>query len=123
MKILIVDDETSMLFAACEYLTGNGFEVECAQELEEAQALLSNFAFDAVITDIRLTSLQGAEGLQVLDFIRHRGLSLPVVVLTAHATIEQEQEARRLGAEAIFYKPIPLPDLAAAIRAVVPERS
>ena len=62
-RVLIVDDETSLLFAARQYLTDTGFEVECAREAEEAQALLANFEFDVVITDIRLTELQGAEGL------------------------------------------------------------
>ena len=114
-RVLIVDDETSLLFAASQYLSDQGFEVECAQELEEAQALLSNLPFDVVITDIRLTSLQGADGLHILDFIRHRHLGVPVVVLTAHATTEVEHEARRLGAQSIFYKPVPLPKLAAEI--------
>jgi DNA-binding NtrC family response regulator len=114
-KILFVDDETTLLFAAQQYLTGVGFEVECASELEEAQALLSSVSFDVVITDIRLTPLQGAEGLHVLDFIRDRGISTLVIVLTAHATTDIECEARRLGAEVIFYKPMPLPELAAAI--------
>jgi DNA-binding NtrC family response regulator len=114
-RVLIVDDETSLLFAARQYLTDKGFDVECAQELEEAQALLANFSFDVVITDIRLTALQGADGLHVLDFIRHRRLGVPVVVLTAHASAAVEHEARRLGAESIFYKPVPLPQLAEEI--------
>src|SRR5258708_12363926 len=49
-RVLLVDDEPSILFAAQRYLTANGFEVQCAQELEEAQALLSNDAFDIVVT-------------------------------------------------------------------------
>ena len=114
-RVLIVDDETSLLFAARQYLTDIGFEVECAQEWEEAQALLAHVAFDVVITDIRLTRLQAAEGLHVIDFIRHRRLGVPVIVLTAHATANIENEARRLGADAIFYKPIPLPKLVAEI--------
>ena len=114
-RVLIVDDETSLLFAAREYLTERGFDVECAQELEEAQALLANQRFDVVVTDIRLTQLQGAEGLHVLDFVRHRRLPTPVLVLTAYATTDVAREARRLGAESIICKPIPLPELAAEI--------
>jgi len=114
-RVLIVDDETSLLFAARQYLTDIGFEVDCAQEWEEAQALLANVSFDVVITDIRLTPLQAAEGLRVIDFIRHRRPGVPVIVLTAHATADVEREARRLGADAIFHKPIPLPKLAAEI--------
>jgi DNA-binding NtrC family response regulator len=121
-RVLFVDDEKSLLFAAREYLTQQGFEVECAQEWEEAQALLANATFDVVITDIRLTNLQGAEGLHVLDFIRHQRLGVPVVVLTAHASPAVEDEARRLGAQAIFCKPVPLPRLAAEITRLMEAR-
>jgi DNA-binding NtrC family response regulator len=114
-RILFVDDEETLLFAAHQYLTDVGFEVECASELAEAQALLSNLTYDVVITDIRLTRLQGAEGLFVVDFIRVLGLAVRIIVLTAHATADIEREAYRLGVDAIFYKPMPLPKLADAI--------
>ena len=122
-RILLVDDEATLLFAVGQYLNDAGLEVDCATEKEEAEALFSNISFDVVITDIRLTSLQGAEGLRVLDFIRHRNASTPVIVLTAHASPEVEREARRLGAAAIFYKPVALPTLEAEIRRLCQERS
>ena len=114
-RILFVDDEPSLLYAVQQFLTDAGFDVDCALELEEAQALLSNIAFDVIVTDIRLTPLQGAEGLHVLGFARQRGLKTRLVVLTAYATQDVEGEARRLGVDAFLNKPLPLPRLAAVL--------
>lgn len=120
-RILLVDDEIPLLFAVKHYLREKGLEIECAQELEEAQALLSNFEFDIVVTDIRLGALQGAEGLYVIEFLRQRHRSTPVIVLTAHGSGAVAQEARRLGAAAVLYKPVALADLAATIDSLCSE--
>lgn len=111
-KVLIVDDEQPILFAMQHFLTSKGFEVLCASELEVAQALLSNDDFDIVITDLRLSSLQGAEGLMVIESVRSLASESRVVVLTAHATPEVEAEARRLGVDLFLRKPASLHDLA-----------
>ena len=53
-RILVVDDEATILFAMKEYLSGGGFTVDCAAEREEAQALIANVSYCAVIADLRL---------------------------------------------------------------------
>ncbi len=111
-RVLLVDDEPSILFATQHYLTANGFEVKCAQELEEAQALLSNDVFDIVVTDLRLTPIQCAEGLLVVETVRSRALASRVIVLTGHATAEVEAAAYELGVDLFLRKPTPLPELA-----------
>ena len=118
MRILIIDDEASLLFAMHDYLTRDGFEVECALELEEAEALLDNLSFDAVITDVRLTPMRDTHGLRVPALVRQRGLTIPVIVVTAHATPEIVDEARRRGAELVLSKPASLPALAASLRSL-----
>ena len=121
MRVLIIDDEKSLLFAMHDYLTRDGFDVICAVELEEAQALLSNLTFDAIITDIRLSAMRPADGLNVLWFLRQRGITTPVVVVSAHATGEIVEEAQRLGAELIVRKPASLPALAESLRTLMKE--
>jgi DNA-binding NtrC family response regulator len=111
-RVLLVDDERSILFAAQRYLTANGFEVQCARELEEAQALLANDVFDIVITDLRLTPVQCAEGLLVIETVRSRALASRVIVLTGHATPAVEAAAHELGVDLFLRKPTSLPDLA-----------
>jgi DNA-binding response OmpR family regulator len=110
-RILLVDDELPILFAMHHFLTAKGFEVTCASELEEAQALLANDDFDIVVTDLRLSSLQGAEGLTVIESVKAAASDSRVIVLTAHATAEVEAEARRLGVNLFLRKPASLPEL------------
>jgi DNA-binding response OmpR family regulator len=115
-KVLLVDDEPPTLFAMHCYLTAKGFDVQCARELEEAQALLANDLFDIVITDLRLTPIQGAEGLLVIELVRSRGMDAHVIVLTAYATPEVEAAARRLGVDLFLRKPASLPALEGQMR-------
>jgi DNA-binding NtrC family response regulator len=114
-RVLIVDDEQTVLYAMQHFLTTKGFDVLCAIELEEAQALLTNHEFDIVITDLRLSSLQGAEGLMVIKSVRSLASEPRLIVLTAHATLEVEAEARRLGVQLFLRKPASLVDLASTM--------
>ena len=110
-RVLIVDDEQTVLDAAAEYLGAYGFVVDTARELEEAEALLSAFGYSLVIADVRLTGVQGREGLELLRFVRQHCPDARVIVMTAHASADLEREARRRGAEAFLEKPLPLSDL------------
>jgi DNA-binding NtrC family response regulator len=118
MRLLIIDDEPSLLFAMNDYLTREGFEVDCALELEEAQALLSNLSFEVVLTDVRLSAMRQADGLLVVPFLRQRGVMTPVVVMTGHATPDIVAEAERLGAALVLRKPVSLPALATTLRSL-----
>ena len=120
-RVLIVDDEQPILFAMQHFLTTKGFEVSCASEMEEAQALLSNDDFDIVITDLRLSSLQGAEGLKVIETVRSLASDSHVIVLTAHATPEVEAEARKMGIDHFLRKPASLHELAAKMNELMVE--
>src|ERR1700682_1792170 len=108
MRLLVVDDEPTVLFAISAYLGGTRWIVDCASELEEAQALLANVEYDMVITDVRLSDVQRAEGLHVITFIRDRGIDVPLIVLTAYETEEIRREVERLGVSALLCKPQPL---------------
>ena len=98
-----------------QYFETRGYELALASELEQAEALLSNDAFDAVITDVRLTNLQQAEGLLLLGFIRERAVNTRVLVMTAYEGIDVREEAFRLGAEHFFVKPVSLEHMAAVL--------
>ena len=114
-RILIVDDEIALLSAMSDYLTGRGYDCECASEVAEAMALLAHLQFDVVVTDIYLSSVPQADGFAVVSFIRERALSSRVIVLTAHDTPQIMQESERLAADLFLRKPVPLHRLAAAL--------
>jgi DNA-binding NtrC family response regulator len=110
-RILIVDDEQPVREAVGEYLAAHGFEVDTAEELEEAEALLATTAFSLMIADVRLSGAHGREGLELIRFARQRSPEIAVIVMTAHAAGDLEREARRRGAHAFVEKPLPLSDL------------
>jgi CheY-like chemotaxis protein len=111
-RILLVDDEEAILIPMARYFKTLRCSVEMAQEAEEAIALVRHRGYDLVILDLRLTRFGNAEGLDVLREIRERGHSTSVIVLSAYISPDVEEEARRLGADAVLRKPQILPILA-----------
>ena len=110
-RVLIVDDEETILRALSQHFTRRGFVVECAQEREEAEALLSHGTFDLLFADVRLTGFSSVEGLELVGFARHRFPDIRVVLLTGFGSPEVEATARRLGADAYLTKPVRLAEL------------
>lgn len=72
-RLLVVDDGPSICFAMSEYFMTQGYEVDCARKVEEAEGLLSsNVCYSAVIADLRLTGIYNMDGLDVVKFTRER---------------------------------------------------
>jgi DNA-binding response OmpR family regulator len=112
-RILVVDDEPPILFALRDYFQAAGYQVDCAAELEEAQALIAEEAsYDLVIADLRLDAFSGTAGLELIGNVRDRSAASRILLLTAYGSPEIEAEALRRGADAFLHKPIPLPKLA-----------
>ena len=118
-RLLVVDDEAAIRFALSEYFTAQGWTVDSAAEKEEAEALLACTEYAVVIADLRLTGIYGVEGLDIIRWSRHLRSETRVVLLTGNGTAEIESEARRRGADAVLYKPVPLPDLEAVVASLV----
>ena len=117
--MLLVEDEPVLLAALKKYFTREGFGVDCARELEEAEALIATGYYAVVIADLRLSGPDADEGLAILRFVRHRAPSTRVIILTAHTTPGMQRSARDLGAEAFLPKPTPLAAIAAVINRVM----
>lgn len=114
-RLLIVDDEEPILFALSDYFTGAGYRVDCARELEEAQALVAHVPYDLLVADLRLTGTHGAEGLELVTFLRRTCAATRVILLTAYGSSALERTARARGADSFVNKPIALRDLALEI--------
>jgi ActR/RegA family two-component response regulator len=111
LRLLLVDDDDAIAFAMRRYFTLRGFVVDCAAELEEAQALLSNFHYTAVFADLRLTGVHGVEGLDLIGHVRQVSPMTRTLLLTAYSSPELAEEAAKRGASAVVRKPTALPDL------------
>lgn len=113
-KILIVDDEQSILLSLAYVLKVEGVEVLACNEIEQAEEALANSHFDLVIADIRMSGLNGIEGLELLSYIKQH-FTTEVIIMTGFGTPEIEAEAYKRGACHYFRKPIEIPVLLAEV--------
>jgi CheY-like chemotaxis protein len=121
--LLVVDDETHIARAMAQYFRTLGYSVDVAREREEAEALIANGTYSAILLDLRMNAAHGAaDGLEMVAFARERCASARIVVLTAYGSPAAEAEARERGADAFLHKPQPLPDLAQLLAALLGER-
>jgi two-component system OmpR family response regulator len=118
-RLLLVDDEETILFALSQYFRGLSYRVDCAREREEAQALLSCVSYGCLVTDVRLSQAHGREGLELASFVYRSCASTRVVILTAYAGPDVEALSYVKGVDAILAKPIALETLADQIRRLV----
>ncbi|HEY6873498.1 MAG TPA: response regulator [Geobacteraceae bacterium] len=104
-KILIVDDEQSILLSLSHALKTPGVEVITCDEIEHAEEALGNTEFDLVIADIRMSGVNGIEGLELLSYIKQR-YATEVIIMTGYGNERIEAEAYRNGALHYFMKPV-----------------
>jgi two-component system response regulator HydG len=100
--VLVVDDEPLLLRALARILSPDGHRIVLAETPGEAQGALGDPALDVVLLDLRL---RGADGLDLLDWIKRERPELEVVVMTGHATIESAVGCMRQGAFDYLAKP------------------
>jgi len=107
-KILVVDDEPSILRLLEEALTQWGYQVKSAASGDEALAAIRGDLFDAVLTDIRMPEMSG---LDLLREIKRHDDSIEVVMMTGYPTIVSAVEALKEGAYDYLSKPLILDEL------------
>lgn len=101
-RILIVDDDPSLLKLLSMRLSAANYEVETAGNAHTALAKLPRCKPQLVITDLRM---EGMDGLSLFEEIQKRYSSLPVIILTAHGTIPDAISATRKGIFSYLTKP------------------
>ena len=117
--LLIVDDEAALREAIAERLGDHGFVVEQAASGEEALERLAAFAFDVLITDLRLP---GIDGRQVLDAAVERYPELIAIVITGFGTVKDAVEAIKQGASDFITKPFQFDALLHVLRSAMEQR-
>src|SRR4051794_6388660 len=113
--ILLVDDELPVLFALGRYFSMMSYRVSCATTLEEAEALLAASQYAAVITDLRLSGTDSAEGLRIVELVRERYPATRAILMTAYGSPDHERAAYAAGVDAFLLKPTPLRDVARVV--------
>ena len=97
MRVLVVEDETSLSQQLAAALSAAGYAVDCAADGEQADFLARTEGYDAVVLDLGLPRV---DGLTVLSGWRRSGIVVPVLVLTArgswHETVHGSTKARTI---------------------------
>ena len=116
MKILIVEDEPKTGDYLRQGLSEAGFVVDLAQDGADGLHLALQGEYDLVILDVMLP---GLDGWQVLQSLRHRGLQMPVLFLTARDQLEDRVKGLELGADDYLVKPFSFAELLARVRTIL----
>jgi nitrogen regulation protein NR(I) len=114
--ILIIEDDASLAANLCDVLKEEGFRVTVCNRGDEGLQRASEDEYDAVLTDLRLP---GIGGLELVRQIHDTQARLPVVLMTAHGTIETAIEATKLGAYDYLQKPFEMRELIGVLHRAV----
>jgi len=117
--LLLVDDEPALRAVTAERLAESGFEVTEADSGERALELLSQFAYDVVISDLRLPGIQGD---QVVDAALERYPGIIAIVVTGYATVKDAVDAIKRGATDFVAKPFQFDELLHVLRTALEQR-
>ncbi len=124
IRVLLAEDDDDLRWALTDFLREEGFEVVAVPDgravLERlgAAVLLErrNTPADIIVTDLRMP---GLDGMQILESVRARGWSMPVVLMTAFADERLRKRALALGADAFLSKPVDVDTFQNTLRSLV----
>ena len=117
--LLLVEDEAPLREVLAERLAGHGFEVEQADSGERAIEHLAEFAFDIVVTDLRLP---GLDGTRVLEAALLRYPDIIGIIVTGYGTVKDAVEAIKRGATDFVTKPFQFDELLHALNSALEQR-
>lgn len=107
-KILIVEDEIVMRESVRDWLTEDGYDVECVESGEKALARIKEEEFGVIVLDLRLP---GIDGLQVYEHVKEVTPETKGVIITAYPSKDTWEKAQKLGLLDYLSKPFKVEDL------------
>ncbi len=119
IRVLLVDDEVEFTASMQKVLRRRGFDVTVAGDGLKALPLIAREHFDVVLLDIKMP---GMDGIQVLQEIKRFSPNLPVILLTGHYSLSEEEDTLQVGAFAYLHKPCPIGELVDLIVAAASDR-
>jgi two-component system response regulator MprA len=116
MRILLVEDDPGVRDAVSRALRGAGYDLRAAGDGPQALDVVREGAVDAIVLDLGLPTM---DGLEVMRKLRADGRRIPVLALTARASIEDRVAGLDAGADDYLAKPFALDELLARMRALM----
>jgi DNA-binding NtrC family response regulator len=120
-QILVVDDEVGIRELLAEILFDEGYQVQLAENAEQARLFRHDHEPDLVLLDIWMPDTDGVTLLK--EWVEQDLLTMPVVMMSGHGTIETAVEATRIGAVDFLEKPISMQKLLATVALAIKEGS
>ena len=115
-RILLVEDEPSLVLTLTDRLVSEGYQVETAGDGEAGLARALEGSFDLILLDVMLPG--GRDGFEVCRELRSRGVQVPIVMLTARGQVVDRVVGLKLGADDYVTKPFEMIELLARIEAL-----
>ena len=115
MRVLLVEDETRIADFISRGLSEQGYAVDVAPDGDEALQWADVADFDLIILDIMLPK---RDGIEVCQTLRRRGVSTPLIMLTARDSVEDRVKGLDSGADDYLAKPFAFAELLARLRAL-----
>lgn len=116
MHILLVEDDVRLAESLKEILVAQRYRVDCARDGESGWQQVSGATYDLVLLDVTLPKL---DGIRLCQQMRDRGITTPVLMLTARDTSTDKVMGLDAGADAYMVKPFHLEELLAQVRALL----
>ncbi len=116
MRVLVVEDQERIASFIGKGLKEQGFVVDLANDGDNGYALALTEPYDALVLDVMLP---GRDGLSILANLRKKGISVPVILLTARSELDERLEGLNLGADDYMTKPFYIEELIARLHTVV----
>ncbi len=116
MKILVIEDEKDLAEIIKEGLENQSFTVDLCFDGEDGLFMAENYAYDALILDIMLPVM---DGLTLLEKLRVKKVTVPVLMLTARGTMTDKVKGLDTGADDYLVKPFEFPELISRLKAII----
>ncbi len=116
MRILVVEDDEKIASFVVKGLKQNGYAVDHSADGEHGLGLAQTVAYDAAIVDLMLPKL---DGLSLIARIRARGARLPVLILSARASVDDRVRGLQAGGDDYLTKPFAFSELLARVQALI----
>jgi DNA-binding response OmpR family regulator len=116
LRILVVEDDVQLADVLTDALSDQQYIVDLAKDGESASEWINNSTYDLILMDITLPKL---DGISLCKRLRDRGLSLPILMLTARDTIADKIIGLDAGADDYMVKPFDIQELMARVRALI----
>ena len=116
MRVLVAEDHASLARSIANGLREEGYAVDLTFDGDEALRYAQDNPYDCIVLDVMMP---GKTGWQIVETLRRKGSTTPILFLTARDTVEDRVKGLNLGADDYLVKPFSFDELLARVRAII----